>query len=241
MSALPAAASAGLLPAASLVPVLLGAYLLGSIPFAVVVSRAFGLADPRSFGSGNPGATNVLRSGSKLAAALTLIGDASKGAVAVLLCRALAQTLDLGEQAPAWAGAAAFCGHLYPVFLRFRGGKGVATFLGTLLVLVPLVGVATCLLWVAVAALSRYSSAASMVSAVAASLALSRVGGPPGALGAVALMTAFLVWRHRGNIAKLLKGTESKIGQRTPVAPGAAQSEASVVSAGPLDEAARKS
>jgi len=200
--------------AASLAPVLLAAYLLGSIPFAVVVSRAFGLADPRSFGSGNPGATNVLRSGNKAAAAMTLFGDAAKGAVAVLLCRLLAQSLDLAPTSAAWAGAAAFAGHLYPVFLRFRGGKGVATFLGTLLALAPLVGVATCMLWVGVAYLTRYSSVASMVSAAAAALALSRVGGAPGVLPAVAVMAAFLVWRHRANIGKLFKGTESKIGER---------------------------
>jgi glycerol-3-phosphate acyltransferase PlsY len=196
-------------------PALLAAYLLGSIPFAVVVSRAFGLADPRSFGSGNPGATNVLRSGSKPAAALTLLGDASKGAVAVLLCRALADPLGLPAYLPAWAGAAAFAGHLYPVFLRFRGGKGVATFLGTLLALAPLVGAATCLLWAGVAFLTRYSSAASMVSAAAASLALTRVGGPPGAIATVMVMSVFLIWRHRGNIVKLLKGTESKLGRRS--------------------------
>ena len=202
------------------VPVLLAAYLLGSIPFAVVVSHAFGLADPRSFGSGNPGATNVLRSGSKPAAALTLLGDAAKGAVAVLLCRVLVEPLGLAAVVPAWAGAAAFAGHLYPVFLRFRGGKGVATFLGTLLALVPLVGAATCLLWVGVAFLTRFSSAASMVSAAAATLALSRVGGPPGALAAVAVMSVFLIWRHRANIGKLLKGSESKIGQHPATAAG---------------------
>ncbi len=213
MSPLPAAGGP-LSDALALLPVLITAYLLGSVPFAVVVSRAFGLADPRSFGSGNPGATNVLRTGNKLAAALTLLGDASKGAVAVLLCRALSEPLGLPPQCASWAGAAAFAGHLYPVFLRFRGGKGVATFLGTLLALVPLIGVATCLLWVAVAALSRYSSAASMVSAVAAALALSRVGGPPGALAAVTVMAVFLLWRHRANMMKLLKGTESKIGQK---------------------------
>jgi glycerol-3-phosphate acyltransferase PlsY len=228
---------AGVLAAAPVaVPVLLAAYLLGSIPFAVVVSRAFGLADPRSFGSGNPGATNVLRSGSKPAAALTLLGDAAKGAVAVLLCRALAGPLGLPEALPAWAGAAAFAGHLYPVFLRFRGGKGVATFLGTLLALVPLVGGATCLLWMGVALLTRYSSAASMVSAAGASLALTRVGGPPGAVAAVIAMSAFLIWRHRANILKLLKGTESKIGQRTAPAAESSAAPAPAVGAAPLDE-----
>lgn len=202
--------------------VLLGAYLLGSIPFAVVVSRAFGLPDPRSFGSGNPGATNVLRSGSKLAAALTLLGDSAKGAVAVLLCRALAQAIALPEALPAWAGAAAFAGHLCPVFLRFRGGKGVATFLGTLLALDPVVGVATCVLWLVIATLFRYSSLASMVSASSAALALWGIAAPAGAPSAVLLMSAFLVWRHRRNLAQLLAGTESKIGARTSAAADAA-------------------
>jgi glycerol-3-phosphate acyltransferase PlsY len=224
----------------SAAPALLAAYLLGSIPFAVVVSRAFGLADPRSFGSGNPGATNVLRSGSKPAAVLTLLGDASKGAAAVLLCRALADPLGLPAVLPAWAGAAAFAGHLYPVFLRFRGGKGVATFLGTLLALVPLVGVATCMLWAAVAVLTRYSSAASMISAAAAGLALTRVGGPPGAMAAVIVMAVFLIWRHRANIVKLLKGTESKIGKQAVQSDAASDPAPSVSVVAVLDEASGK-
>jgi len=202
---------------AMLALVLAGAYLLGSIPFAVVVSRAMGLSDPRSYGSKNPGATNVLRSGNRIAAALTLIGDASKGAVAVLICQFLCERLGPGGlvayDTPAWAGAAAFLGHVYPVFLRFRGGKGVATFLGTLLALDPLVGVATCLLWVVIAAWLRYSSAASVTSAVAAALALLGIPAPPGARAAVALMSLLLVWRHRKNVVQLLAGTESKIGQ----------------------------
>ncbi len=205
-------------PVAALV-VLLGAYLLGSIPFAVIVSRLFGLADPRSFGSGNPGATNVLRSGSKPAAALTLLGDASKGAVAVLLCRAVSEALALEPAVTAWAGAAAFAGHLYPVFLRFRGGKGVATFLGTLLALVPIVGAATCLLWLGVAALTRYSSAASVTCAAAATLALLGIATPPAVAAAVAVMSAFLIWRHRRNIVNIFSGTESRIGQGASQAP----------------------
>ena len=199
--------------------VLLAAYLLGSVPFAILISRALRLPDPRSFGSGNPGATNVLRTGNRLAAVLTLLGDAGKGAAAVLLCRALAESLSLGPSLPAWAGAAAFAGHLYPVFLRFQGGKGVATFLGTLLALVPVVGVATCLLWLVVAALFRYSSVASIFCALSASLALWRIDSPAGSALAVALMSAFLLWRHRRNIVQLLSGTESKIGQRA--SPGA--------------------
>ena len=204
----------------AVVVVLVGAYLLGSVPFAIVFSRLFGLPDPRSFGSGNPGATNVLRSGSKAAALLTLMGDSGKGAAAVLLCRGLLPLADLPEFLPAWAGAAAFAGHLYPVFLRFRGGKGVATFLGTLLALVPLVGVATCLLWVMIAGLFRYSSLASVVSASAVALALWRISAPLPTTLAVLLMSLFLVWRHRRNIAQLWAGTESKIGAR--VAPAAA-------------------
>jgi glycerol-3-phosphate acyltransferase PlsY len=198
--------------------VLLAAYVLGSIPFAVVVSRAFGLADPRSFGSGNPGATNVLRSGNRLAALITLIGDASKGAIAVVLCRALADTLDSPASLPAWAGLAAFIGHLYPVFLRFRGGKGVATFLGTLLALAPIVGIATCLLWLGVAALFRYSSLSSMVCAACASFSLVGIPTAPGVTAAVTVMAALVLWRHRANLSNLVSGTESKIGQRSAAA-----------------------
>lgn len=200
----------------SSVLVLLAAYLMGSIPFAVVVSRVFSLPDPRSFGSGNPGATNVLRSGNRLAALITLIGDASKGALAVLLCRAAAEVLGTAPALPAWAGLAAFAGHLFPIFLRFRGGKGVATFLGTLLALVPIVGMATCVLWLGVAVMFRYSSLASVVCAVCASFSLFGIPTPPGAAAAVTLMSAMLIWRHRGNLEQLLAGKESKIGQRAP-------------------------
>lgn len=195
--------------------VLAGAYLLGSIPFAVVVSRAFGLSDPRRVGSGNPGATNVLRSGHRLAAALTLIGDSGKGAVAVVACSALLEPAHLPASWPAWAGAAAFLGHLFPVFLGFRGGKGVATFLGILLVLLPIVGLATCLLWAAVAAWLRYSSLASMISAAAAALAVLGIPTPPGAAAAVVIMSLALIARHHRNIAQLIAGTESRLGQRS--------------------------
>lgn len=198
----------------AIMAVLAAAYLLGSIPFAVVVSRAFGLPDPRGFGSGNPGATNVLRTGNRLAALLTLVGDASKGAVAVLVCRAAEPWLGEAPSLAAWAGAAAFLGHLCPVFLGFRGGKGVATFLGTLLALAPIVGIGTCILWLAMAAIFRYSSLASIVSAVCAWVALLRVAGPPGAASAVFLMSALVLWRHRTNLQNLFAGTESKIGQR---------------------------
>ncbi len=147
---------------------LLGGYLLGSLSFAVVVSRLFGLADPRSYGSGNPGATNVLRSGSKAAAVLTLLGDALKGVLAVWLVRRFGPQFGLGEASAAWAGAAAFIGHLFPVFFRFQGGKGVATFLGVILIVNPWLGAAACLLWLLVAFFFRYSSAASLAAAAAA-------------------------------------------------------------------------
>jgi glycerol-3-phosphate acyltransferase PlsY len=194
---------------------ILAAYLLGSIPFAVVVSRAFGLPDPRSFGSRNPGATNVLRAGNRLAALITLVGDASKGAVAVLLCRWLAPALDLAPSLAAWAGLAAFVGHLFPVFLGFRGGKGVATFLGTLLALAPILGIFTCLLWLGMAVFFRYSSLASIVSATCAAFALLRIATEPGVAPAVAAMAGFVLWRHRRNFVNLVTGTETRIGQRS--------------------------
>jgi glycerol-3-phosphate acyltransferase PlsY len=186
-------------------------YLLGSLPFAVVISRAMGLADPRTYGSGNPGATNVLRTGNRVAAALTLIGDAAKGALAVWVGVAL-------EQGQPWlpiaCGAAAFLGHVFPVFLRFRGGKGVATYLGVLLAFEPLVGVAVCGLWLAVALVGRFSSLASLSCAIAAPLMLF-LWRRPGidVLAWVVAMSALLIWRHRANISKLLAGQESRIGQ----------------------------
>jgi glycerol-3-phosphate acyltransferase PlsY len=143
----------------------LAAYLLGSLSFAVLLSRGFGLADPRSYGSGNPGATNVLRSGSKVAAVLTLAGDAFKGAVAIWLVRAFGPPFGLGESTAALAGLAAFVGHLYPVFFRFEGGKGVATFLGTLIALSWPVGLAACGTWAVTALLTRTSSVAALTAA----------------------------------------------------------------------------
>ena len=186
-------------------------YLLGSLPFAVVISRVMGLADPRTYGSGNPGATNVLRTGNRLAAALTLVGDAAKGAVAVGIGVALEQGQ---EWLPIACGAAAFLGHVFPVFLRFRGGKGVATYLGVLLAFDPMVGVAVCALWLAVALLVRFSSLASLSCAVAAPLILYLWRGSGiEILALVAAMSALLIWRHRSNIGKLLAGQESRIGQ----------------------------
>ncbi len=190
------------------------AYLLGSISFAVVVSRLFGLADPRSYGSGNPGATNVLRSGSKAAAAMTLLGDAAKGAVAVWLVRAFGPPFGAGELAVALAALAAFVGHLYPLFFAFKGGKGVATFLGGLLALNFGAGLMACATWLVIALLFRYSSLASLCAAIVAPLGLLWLTGAPAASLLVAAMSLLLIFRHRQNIANLVAGKEGRIGEK---------------------------
>ena len=190
----------------------LAAYLLGSISFAVVVPRVMGLSDPRSYGSGNPGATNVLRSGSKLAALLTLIGDALKGSLAIWLVRHFGAPFGLGEGTAALAGLAAFVGHLYPVFFRFQGGKGVATFFGAVLVLQPWLGLIACAAWLLVAGLFRYSSLASLSAAVIATLAAALLYGFDVTLLVLCAMTLVLVLRHRTNIENLLAGKERRIG-----------------------------
>jgi len=192
----------------------LAAYLLGSISFAVVVTRVMGLSDPRSYGSGNPGATNVLRSGSKLAALLTLIGDALKGSLAIWLVRHFGAPFGLGEGTAALAGLAAFVGHLYPVFFRFRGGKGVATFFGAVLVLQPWLGLIACAAWLLVAGLFRYSSLASLSAAVIATLAAALLYGFDVTLLVLCAMTLVLVLRHRTNIENLLAGKERRIGAK---------------------------
>jgi glycerol-3-phosphate acyltransferase PlsY len=192
-----------------------GAYLLGSVSFAVVMSRLFGLADPRSYGSGNPGATNVLRSGSKAAAALTLLGDAAKGAVAVWLVRAFGPPFGVGELTVALAALAAFAGHLYPVFFGFKGGKGVATFLGALLALHLGSGLLACATWLAVAAVFRYSSLSSLCAAAVAPFALLWLTGAADASAVIAVMSVLLVVRHRQNIANLLSGKERRIGAKS--------------------------
>jgi len=185
-------------------------YLIGSLPFAVIVSKLFGLADPRSFGSGNPGATNVLRTGNKAAAALTLLGDAAKGWVAM----ALAAKVGAGGTAVALTGLAAFLGHLYPVFLKFKGGKGVATAIGVLIGLDGGLALAAAVIWLATAIVSRYSSLAAITAAaVAPILALAWHGSGAIAL-VVGLMCLLLIWRHRGNIGRLIAGTESRIGSK---------------------------
>ncbi|MFM1988335.1 MAG: hypothetical protein RJA99_1292 [Pseudomonadota bacterium] len=194
------------------------AYLIGSVSFAVVVSRAMGLADPRSYGSGNPGATNVLRTGNRSAAILTLVGDAAKGAVAVLLAKALAQRYGFDDFVLTLVGLAAFVGHLFPVFHGFQGGKGVATAAGVLLALSPWLGLATLTTWIVIAVFFRYSSLASLVSAVFAPVFYMLLAGADRVSVAIAVMAALLVFRHRANIAKLIAGTESRIGSKKPAA-----------------------
>ncbi|MFN3302982.1 MAG: glycerol-3-phosphate 1-O-acyltransferase PlsY [Roseateles sp.] len=192
----------------------LAGYLIGSLSFAVIVSRAMGLSDPRSYGSGNPGATNVLRSGNKAAAILTLVFDALKGYVPVLAVLIWGPRHGLGEGTAALVGLAAFLGHLWPVFFKFQGGKGVATAAGVIFALNPLLGVATLATWVIIAWFSRYSSLAAIVSAAFApmyQLLIWEAG--PTAL-ALIIMGLLLVWRHQANIKKLLAGTESKLGQK---------------------------
>jgi acyl phosphate:glycerol-3-phosphate acyltransferase len=197
------------------------AYLIGSVSFAVVVSAAMGLADPRSYGSKNPGATNVLRSGNKVAAVLTLAGDAFKGWLAVWLAAHVGPRYGLDDNALAAVALAVFLGHLYPVFFRFKGGKGVATAAGVLLAINPVLGLATVLTWLIVAFFFRYSSLAALVAAVFAPLFDVFLFGPNVVAWAVFAMSALLIWRHRGNIGKLIAGKESRIGEKkTPAAPG---------------------
>lgn len=201
---------------------LVAAYLVGSLSFAVIVSRAMGLADPRTYGSHNPGATNVLRSGNRQAAILTLAFDALKGYVPVVLVLAFGPRWGLGEPEAAFAGLAAFIGHLWPVFFRLRGGKGVATAAGVLLGLNPWLGLATLATWLIVAAFFRYSSLASLVAAVFAPFYQALIWGADAQLAALVAMTLLLVWRHEGNIRKLMAGTESRIGQKSAAAAAAA-------------------
>ncbi len=187
----------------------LAGYLAGSIPFALLVSRAMGLPDPRSYGSGNIGATNVLRSGSRVAALLTLTGDAAKGWAAVLAARALGQP----EEMLAVVGLAAFLGHVFPVWLGFRGGKGVATAAGVLIAFDWRVGVAAVAVWLVVVVASRYSSLGAIAAALCAPAATWYFLGAGPVLPAVIAMAAVLVARHRANIRKLFRGEESRIGQ----------------------------
>jgi glycerol-3-phosphate acyltransferase PlsY len=194
------------------------AYLIGSVSFAVLVSAGMGLADPRSYGSKNPGATNVLRSGNKLAAVLTLLGDAFKGWLAVWLTQHYAARFGLDDDAIALAAIAVFIGHLYPVFFRFKGGKGVATAAGILLAIDPILGLATMATWLIVAFFIRYSSLAALISALFAPFFDFLMFGTGPILLAVFLMSALLIYRHSGNITKLMAGKESRIGEKKTAA-----------------------
>ncbi|ACM33681.1 glycerol-3-phosphate 1-O-acyltransferase PlsY [[Acidovorax] ebreus] len=207
-----------LLPLAAAV----AAYLLGSLSFAVIVSRVMGLSDPRTYGSKNPGATNVLRSGSKAAAAVTLLFDALKGWLPVVLVRWFGAPYGLEEGTMALVGLAAFLGHLWPVFFRFEGGKGVATALGVLMGISGWLGLATLLTWVIIAFFFRYSSLASLVAAVFAPFFYVLGGGvawyTDARVGvAIAVMSGLLAWRHKENIQRLLQGKESRLGSKKKV------------------------
>jgi acyl phosphate:glycerol-3-phosphate acyltransferase len=204
----------------------LAGYLIGSLSFAVLISRAMGLSDPRSYGSGNPGATNVLRSGNKAAAILTLVCDALKGYVPVLLVVMLGQRWGLGQGTAALVGLGAFLGHLWPVFFRFEGGKGVATAAGVILALNPLLGAATLATWAIIAYFSRYSSLAAIVAAVFAPFYQMLIWGAGPIVGVLVIMGLLLIWRHQANLKKLLNGTESKLGQKAAGAAAGAPAHA---------------
>jgi glycerol-3-phosphate acyltransferase PlsY len=196
------------------------AYLLGSLSFAVIVSKFMGLSDPRSYGSKNPGATNVLRSGNKKAAVLTLLFDAVKGYVPVAVLLHYGAAYGLTEGVAAAAGLAAFLGHLYPVFFKFEGGKGVATALGVLMGISPLLGLAVAITWLGIAWYFRYSSLAALLAAVLAPVYYAMAADGPlwdfnGAIfGMLCVMGVLLVWRHRDNVNRLLAGTETKLGAK---------------------------
>ncbi len=202
-------------PRLALALLALGAYLIGSLSFAVIVSRLFGLADPRSYGSGNPGATNVLRSGNKAAAILTLVFDALKGYVPVVL----AVQAGLSDLQVTVIGLGAFLGHLWPVFFKFEGGKGVATAAGVLLGFDAGLGGAVLLVWILMAAVFRYSSLAALVASLAAPVLQFVLQGVRPQTWGVVLMSALLIWRHEANIRKLLAGQESKLGQKAAPPP----------------------
>jgi glycerol-3-phosphate acyltransferase PlsY len=195
------------------------AYLIGSLSFAVLVSRVMGLSDPRTYGSNNPGATNVLRSGNKAAAVLTLLLDALKGWLPVVAVKWWGEAWGLGDGSVALVGLAAFLGHLYPVFFAFKGGKGVATAAGVILAFNPWLGLATLASWLIIAVFFRYSSLASIVAAVFAPFFFLLGGGsvweaPTPLVLSLALMGLLLIWRHAENINRLIAGKESKLGAK---------------------------
>ncbi|HTD07069.1 glycerol-3-phosphate 1-O-acyltransferase PlsY [Undibacterium sp.] len=188
------------------------AYLIGSVSFAVVTSQVFGLADPRTYGSKNPGATNVLRSGNKAAAICTLLGDGFKGWLAVWLAMKYGERFGMDDTGVALVAVAVFLGHLWPVFFKFVGGKGVATALGVLLGVNPWLGLATLATWLIIAYATRYSSLAALIAAFFAPLYYGFLFGPDILMLAVFVMSALLVYRHRQNIANLIAGKEGRIG-----------------------------
>jgi glycerol-3-phosphate acyltransferase PlsY len=190
------------------------AYLIGSLSFAVIVSKALGLPDPHTYGSGNPGATNVLRSGRKSAALLTLAGDAGKGWLAVMLALLIAPQYGLGSVAVAAVAFAVFIGHLFPLYFGFKGGKGVATALGILLAINPWLGLATLATWVIIAVFFRISSLAAIIAAAFAPFCTFWWFGLSPYTFAVLGIALLLIWRHQANIKKLLAGEESRIGQK---------------------------
>jgi len=198
--------------------IVVAAYLLGSISFAIVVSQLLALPDPRSYGSKNPGATNVLRSGSRAAAALTLLGDAGKGWLAVWLASVLAGSSGAEGFAAPFAGLAVFAGHLFPVFHRFRGGKGVATAEGELLGLNAWLGLATIGTWIVIVLFFRISSLAALAAALFAPLYAWWLFGLRPVLPVVVVIAGLLAWRHRANIGRLLAGTEPRIGSKRDAA-----------------------
>ncbi|CAG2127417.1 glycerol-3-phosphate 1-O-acyltransferase PlsY [Cupriavidus plantarum] len=190
------------------------AYMIGSVSFAVVVSKLMGLPDPHSYGSGNPGATNVLRTGNKKAAILTLIGDGAKGWLAVWLAQRFGPAYGVQDAGIALVAVAVFLGHLFPVFHRFAGGKGVATAAGILLAIDPILGLATLATWLIIAFFFRYSSLAALVSAIFAPFFHVLMSGVDIVTGAIFVISVLLIVRHRANIAKLLSGKESRIGEK---------------------------
>jgi glycerol-3-phosphate acyltransferase PlsY len=192
----------------------LAAYLIGSISFAVVTSRLFGLSDPRTYGSKNPGATNVLRSGNKTAAIVTLLLDAAKGWLAVWLTIHFGPQYGIGDEGVALVALAVFLGHLWPVFFRFVGGKGVATALGVLVGINPIVGLGTLITWLVVAYAFRYSSLAALIAAVFAPFYYGVVERIDPIFFAIFVMSMLLVWRHSSNIGNLIAGKESRIGSK---------------------------
>ena len=194
-------------------------YLIGSLSFAVIVSKALGLPDPHTYGSGNPGATNVLRTGSKLAALLTLVGDGVKGWFAVVLAQRFAWHFGVDDIGIAAVALAVFVGHLFPVFFRFKGGKGVATAAGVLFAIDWRIGLGTLVTWLVIAFFFRYSSLAALVAAAFAPFATALVLGFNAYAAAVLVISALLVWRHAENIRKLLAGTESRLGEKKAPAP----------------------